>query len=143
MISLLWWLSLATVCLFICWFDLKKRVISNTSVLLLGLILVGSLVIHDSEIYLLNSALVLLIGFILWKLGVFGAGDVKLASVFTLFIHPDYQLLALVLVLVLGGLEALIYLSIKRFTPNSIAHDGLPFAIPIVCSGFFCVGASI
>lgn len=143
MIKLTWWFILTTICLFIGWRDLKSRIVSNTSVLLLGCVLLSSKVLHDSELYIVNSLLLLLLGMLLWKLGVFGAGDVKLASVFALSIDPEYLLLFLVIMLILGGIEALLYLLIKKLKPTRIVHDGLPFAIPIVLSGVFSVGASI
>jgi len=142
-VTSIWWLTLATICFCVCWRDLKSRIVTNTSVIFLGCVLLTSKIVHGSELYFVNSLLLLLLGMLLWKLGLFGAGDVKLASAFALSIDPEYLLLFLVIMLILGGIEALLYLLIKKLKPTRIVHDGLPFAIPIVLSGVFSVGASI
>ena len=139
----IWWLILATICIFICWRDYKHRVISNKSVLLLLGLLLSTAVIRDSQLYFAQALLVLLLGIVLWKFGVFGAGDIKLASTFALLIDPNYLMLTFVIMFLLGGIEALLYILIRKLKPISIVHDGLPFAIPIVISGVFGIGASI
>ncbi|WP_039958083.1 prepilin peptidase [Vibrio sinaloensis] len=139
----MWWLLVTTICLSIGWNDLQHRVVKNKSVLLLAGILAFSIFLFDSKIHLIQASLVLISGMCLWKVGVFGAGDIKLASVFAIFIAPDYSLLVLFLMLVIGGVEALLYLLIRTTYPHLIRHGGIPFAIPIVISGFFGISASI
>ena len=139
----MWWFLLTATCLFICYRDFSKRIVSNNSVLLLCCFLLSAVPIYDAQVYLLNAVGLLLLGILLWKFGVFGAGDIKLVCIFALLVDPDYLLLTFVIVFTLGGIEALLYILIKKLTPISIVHDGLPFAIPIVFGGMFGIGASI
>ncbi|WP_083794638.1 prepilin peptidase [Vibrio sp. 16] len=141
--TFIWWLILATICLFICWRDYRFRLVSNNSVLSLGCVLLSSAFINGSQIYPFTALMLFIPGLLLWRLGAFGAGDIKLICVFSLLIQPDFLLLVGVILMLLGGLEALVYILIKKFKPISIVHDGLPFAIPIVLSGVFGIGASI
>ncbi|WP_197057865.1 prepilin peptidase [Vibrio variabilis] len=134
---------MATICLYICWRDYKCRIISNASVFFLGALLTSSCFVHGSQIQILNTLVLLIPGLFLWKIGAFGAGDIKLICTFSLLIKPDLLFLTVVIVMLLGGVEALLYTLIKSINPASIVHDGLPFAIPIVCSGVFSIVASI
>jgi len=143
MLILLWWLFITTICVYICWIDVRERKISNNSVFWLCSLLFISVLIYNSEVYFCQPAIVLFCGILLWKLGIFGAGDVKLASVFSILISPDYYLLVVVMMLVLGGIEALMYIIVKKLKPTLYTQNGIPFAPPIVVSGLFGIAASI
>lgn len=143
MLLIVWWLAIVTICLYICWNDIKTRIIKNNIAVLLLIVLIPIGFVRENDLYFYQAFITLAMGFLLWKLTVFGAGDIKLASIFALFIEPSYLALVLFFMLVIGGIEALIYLAIKVIKPELIKLSGIPFSIPIVISGLFGLGASI
>lgn len=143
MLFSVWWLAIATICLYICWNDFRARIIKNQTITLLLVLLIPLGFASDKSFYFYQALITFSVGFLLWKLAVFGAGDVKLASIFALFIEPSYSALVLFIMLVIGGIEALMYLATKALKPELIKLHGIPFSIPIVISGLFGLGASI
>lgn len=75
------------------WTDLTKRVISNNTVLCLLAVIIPFSFIHHSQIFFLPALLFLFLGFLLFTLGVIGAGDIKLITVLMLSI-PTEQLIS-------------------------------------------------
>ena len=96
------------VCLLlICFFDIYKRTIPNKSVVILFICLLFSKYYGYLDFYFESLLPIFVIGLLLWKLGVWGAGDVKLIAVLSLFISPSFLLTSILIILVVGGGVAL------------------------------------
>ncbi|MZI96070.1 hypothetical protein F9817_23075 [Vibrio sp. CAIM 722] len=118
--------------------DVLYRRISNLDVII---ILITILILRLNEIdYRVTTQflLVLGLGFLVVSFGICGAGDIKLLSVLSLAIHPNWFILVVVLMLWLGGILAgSIWLFYKFRYPNQRYTGGVPYAIPIVISCSF------
>ncbi|MBE1276666.1 A24 family peptidase [Enterovibrio baiacu] len=119
--------------------DLKYRKISNFLVLTIFImcILMGikepSLSIHFHQ-----SILVLLVGLVLFRVGLLAAGDTKLFAVYSLVINPEYIQLSIVLIGFIGGIVA-VPIFVKKYFSESKADRGVPYGIPIVLSSLFSI----
>ncbi|HDR1319744.1 A24 family peptidase [Pasteurella multocida] len=110
------------------WTDLTKRVISNNTVLLLLAVIIPFSFIHHSQIFFLPALLFLFWGFLLFTLGVIGAGDIKLIAVLMLSI-PTEQLISFFFLTSCSGLMLIIIGWL--FFRESIKKRGLPYGIAI------------
>ncbi|HDR1794058.1 TPA: prepilin peptidase, partial [Pasteurella multocida] len=110
------------------WTDLTKRVISNNTVLLLLAVIIPFSFIHHSQIFFLPALLFLFLGFLLFTLGVIGAGDIKLIAVLMLSI-PTEQLISFFFLTSCSGL--LLIIIGWLFFKESIKKRGLPYGIAI------------
>ncbi|CAH1530476.1 Type IV prepilin peptidase TadV/CpaA [Vibrio owensii] len=113
--------------------DFEIRKASNRYIFFVFVLSIVSLTSSDElTTQVILTAAVFLIFFYLWMISVIGAGDVKLITSLTLGIKPELVLLYLVVIGLLGGLQALcIWLN-----TGSIGERGLPFTLPISLSGF-------
>ncbi|HDR1001233.1 prepilin peptidase [Pasteurella multocida] len=110
------------------WTDLTKRVISNNTVLWLLAVIIPFSFIHHSQIFFLPALLFLFFGFLLFTLGVIGAGDIKLIAVLMLSI-PTEQLISFFFLTSCSGL--LLIIIGWLFFKESIKKRGLPYGIAI------------
>lgn len=96
------------------------------------------------------AAISLAIGFVLFAKGIFGAGDVKLATVMLLWAGPDLAVLALFICSMIGLAMALVMLSPLRFViagaltsigqkkfGESFLAKNMPYGVAISAGGFF------
>jgi prepilin peptidase CpaA len=139
--------------------DVRERLISNRlSLLLLGMGVPHHMVTAASIAdwlaiaagALAVAAIVLLVGFALWRLGSLGGGDVKLLVAAAFFVGPDGIVVLLAGTALVGGALALAYLLgpaippvlTARFTgPDAPASGGhrrsLPYGVAIA-AGLAC-----
>lgn len=110
------------------WTDLTRRVISNNTVLLLLAVVIPFSLIHHGQIFFLPALLFLFFGFLLFSLGVIGAGDIKLIAVLMLSI-PTEQLISFFFLTSCSGL--LLIIIGWLFFRESIRKAGLPYGIAI------------
>ncbi|MGC6409039.1 prepilin peptidase [Bisgaard Taxon 45] len=110
------------------WSDLTKRVISNSTVLLLLMVIIPFSFVHHSQIFFLPALCFLFFGFLLFTLGVIGAGDIKLVTVLMLAI-PTEQLISFFFLTSCSGL--LLIIIGWLFFRESIRKAGLPYGIAI------------
>lgn len=124
--------------------DIRYRLIKNYDVLIV-LILVLLIRRNDMETaILMQSAYVLVTGFIIVSLGICGAGDVKLFAVIALGIDPTWFLLTLNLMLWLGGaLAVVMWLRNRLKQPERRTVVTIPYAVPIVVSSSVGIGLSM
>ncbi len=69
--------------------------------------------------------------FSLWLFGFIGGGDVKLISVFVVGIAPQFTVLTVCMVGILGGLQ----LGVAYMLQQQPFSRGVPYGVPIVLSG--------
>lgn len=123
------------VTVYVCWSDGQRRLIPNQIskwVLLINTIaaIAYGFIWSSLPIALLCFAVLLL----LWFANVFGAGDVKLLSAFTVGIQPDLLIPALVTIGIFGGIQlATMYLWAK-VNQFKAFKKGIPYGIPISLS---------
>tara|TARA_Y100000588_G_scaffold75937_1_gene79211 strand:- start:8974 stop:9405 length:432 start_codon:yes stop_codon:yes gene_type:complete len=126
----------------ICIFDLYKRRIPNLLIVLLFLVLVSANLIGQLNYHVSSFLVVAVSSLLLWKIGVWGAGDVKLLAVLSLFTSPDFLLTSIVVVLVVGGGVALCELLASKIW-SSRETKGVPYGLAICVGGCIGILASI
>ncbi|CCO49650.1 putative Type IV prepilin peptidase TadV/CpaA [Vibrio nigripulchritudo SOn1] len=127
----------------ICVSDIRHRRIPNKLVLLVALctlpLAFNNGFIWDSLPY---AVLLFVIGFVATVIGIWGGGDTKLLTAFAIGIHPDYLLLSVMSMFLLGGIQviimALYYRSLKTFREKGIAY-GIPIVISSTAMCFISV----
>jgi prepilin peptidase CpaA len=70
-----------------------------------------------------------LVGFLLWRMGGLGGGDVKLLVAAAFFVGPDGIIVLLVGTVLAGGVLALVHLAVGAMLPavtGLVAHSALP-----------------
>ena len=118
--------------------DVRERLIANRLVvLLLGLGLLRQmavatgftdwLAIAGSAFAL--AAVVFLVGFVIWRFGSLGGGDVKLLVAAAFFVGPDGALLLFAGTAVAGGALALAYLLVPKVLPLLVVRFAGPAAL--------------
>ncbi|WP_050778594.1 A24 family peptidase [Vibrio coralliilyticus] len=130
----LWWSIPLSLCLIlIVKEDFKKRKARNNYIVL---VFIFSIISLNSSDELTNQIILTVVIFMtffsLWAIQVMGAGDVKLITALALGIKPEFVLLYLIVIGLLGGIQALY----MWFHPGSKRNRGLPFTLPISLSGF-------
>jgi prepilin peptidase CpaA len=141
-----------TLLIYLSYQDYSYRHLSNKGVgslaLLTGVLTTLAIVSgqYESGWWLLSQPLsVLGIGFGLFVFGVCGAGDVKLLAAIAPAISPDYWLATLILIAILGGLLALLYLVYGWYYNKleQVKKRGLPYGIAIASAGSLGMTASV
>ncbi|MEZ8193858.1 A24 family peptidase [Vibrio cortegadensis] len=140
----LWWPLLATISLFVCYKDITKRTISNRVVFFVMSIcgvLNCQYGVFESVLYAIG---ILCVGFIFFNLNIIAAGDVKLLSVFSLAIAPQYLPLTLFIITLLGSLLGVAYYLYAKCTDyKKIMENGVPYGVPICLGCLFGIAASL
>ncbi|MDE1515538.1 A24 family peptidase [Vibrio misgurnus] len=129
--------------LLIAFSDIRTRKISNTTLLILALLLLLGWFSQPNWQIWPYSLTILLVGLGLFKLGVLAAGDTKLLAVLSLGIDPLYMPLTLVGIAIVGGLMALGYLLYGLVTDlQQVRQRGIPYGVPICLVGGLAVYVS-
>lgn len=81
------------------------------------------------------TSVIFFILIIIWLIGAFGAGDIKLLCAFSVGIKPELTIACLVLVGFLGGLQLVVMYLIGLMTNTNLFKKGIPYGIPISISG--------
>jgi prepilin peptidase CpaA len=120
--------------------DISVRIIRNAEVIVVFMVSGGLAVLVGNGAGLLHGMWSLLIGFVLFRLGVCGAGDVKLLTALSLAIGSQWWLPCLILMLFLGGIAAFILL-LASFVLNKpmLRQAGVPYGVPISVAGWLAV----
>ena len=129
------YIVLALILVRVVYTDIRYRVIGNADVLA---ILASIFVVHYynlSGLPFKTAGLILLIGGIIWHVGICGAGDIKLLAALSLGVDQQWFLLCFVSMLLLGGVMGISQWCIERWSQRqSLSSKGVPYAIPIVVS---------
>jgi prepilin peptidase CpaA len=83
---------------------------------------------------------ILVIGLVLFYYNLVGAGDVKLASSFSVAVKPEYQLIVALLIFILGGLVAIFQTISNRYKNKK---RGVPYGVPISLGYLLGIAASL
>ncbi len=138
----MWIIVFSILLLLVAYFDICYRVISNKLVMLVsGIVLLYTLQFQlvDQWLY---SIPVLVVGLLLWKLGVFGAGDVKLLTVLVPVFNPDYHLLIFLIIAFSGGIVAMITLLYAKLISRN-NNVTVPYGVSIALGCWLGILASL
>ncbi|HQT81312.1 MAG: hypothetical protein B7Z60_00775 [Ferrovum sp. 37-45-19] len=113
--------------------DITTRTIPNT-LIVLGMILAVFNILWGGTMSMLDMLKILVVvgwvGFLLFKIGWLGAGDIKLIMMIEMFLPLHDFLLAMLYTMVLGGVVSLGYKYVK-------SDHGVPYALAITL-GVLC-----
>ncbi|MDC5704984.1 prepilin peptidase [Vibrio europaeus] len=119
-----------------CISDHKSRTISNS--LSKTLFIINSIAAFYYD-YFFQSATTTFVIFsiliLIWLVGCFGAGDIKLLCAFTIGIKPELTIAYLVMVGLLGGVQVTIMYLVGIASSKKVFEKGIPYGIPISMSG--------
>ncbi len=122
--------SVLSIC--IIFSDVRTRTIPNY--LVLGVLITSILNAWMNGFLaqsLFSALAVFVIFFSLWLFGFIGGGDVKLVSVFVVGIAPQFTVLTVCMVGILGGLQ----LGVAYMLQQQPFSRGVPYGVPIILSG--------
>lgn len=108
--------------------DIRSRIISNRIVLLLLITIIPLSLLKYQTIFLIPALCALAIGFLIFTLGIMGAGDIKLISVLMLAI-PNNEIISFFFFTAFAGL--LLVVVGWLFFRESIKKNGLPYGVAI------------
>lgn len=138
-----WWLLLATISIFICYSDIRYRKIPNEYCLVvffLSLIIWLSSELGWERIGI--SLIVLIIGFFLFIIGVWGAGDAKLITSFSPLFEPSLLPLGFFIIASTGASIGVMQIVMSNIFNNSDNSRGIPYAVAICVGSLFTALAS-
>ena len=137
-----WVVVFSLFAVWIIYSDIRYRIISNK---LVACVLV-TVFLYSFQSGLLNQWLysipVLAIGFLLWWLGVIGAGDVKLLAVLVPAINPDFHLFTFLVVAFSGGIVAVLTLLYAKLITKK-SDITVPYGVPIALGCWLGILASL
>lgn len=141
----LWWLALlTTLCIYVCYTDIRYRVVSNQSIIWMFPLCLLMLINHGHYTSIVITGCIIVIGFTLFMYNIIAAGDIKLVATLSLAIKPEYILLSICIMLFLGGGVAILYLIYGMFTNlYKVRIRGIPYAIPICLGSLLGIAASL
>ncbi|WP_373766710.1 prepilin peptidase [Glaesserella sp.] len=122
------YLSVILLLIRLSWTDIRSRIISNNIIIILFFIILPLAWLTHGQIFIFSALMTLCAGFILFTLGVIGAGDVKLVSVLMLTISAE-QIIPFFFFTSFAGLLLIIIGWI--FFRQSIRNNGLPYGVAI------------
>ncbi|UAX43236.1 prepilin peptidase [Pasteurella canis] len=108
--------------------DIKKRIISNKIIILLLSCIIPFSLLKYNELFIVSAFIFLLLGFIVFQLGIIGGGDIKLITVLMLSV-PVEQLISFFFFTSIAGLFLIIIGWL--FFRDSIKKKGLPYGVAI------------
>ena len=124
---------------YICYGDITQRIISNKLVLI---VLVTSLLSSGlSAFAVIPMLLATLAGLLLFAIGAFAGGDIKLMLAFLPGIALQWWPVVFLLIAIIGGVMAVGYLGYGLWTKRlrAVRERGLPYGVPIAIAGFLGV----
>lgn len=119
---------IVTLLAIVCRSDIRARIIANNVVLYLCGVILPYAYLSYGEIFFLHAVATLIIGILLFRLHVIGAGDVKLLAVLMLAI-PTHWVLSFLFLISFFGLIMIILGWL--FFRHDIKTRGLPYGVAI------------
>ncbi len=113
--------------------DIRRRQIANQ--LCLAVLLLGFFQLYwgfTQSLSLLGVLLLLVLSAGLYAAGIFAGGDIKLAVALCVYFGGGLCWYFLFLVLIAGGVWALLYALWQRYSPMQQALPGMPYGVAIV-----------
>lgn len=115
--------------------DCRQRIVSNKVIFFLAFIECFLIKQHFDAISLVIAIAVLVLGIIIFSLGICGAGDIKLLFVLIPIIDHQWLLLCFTLMFALGGTLGIgLWLGNKIWPQFKLSEKGVPYAVPICIS---------
>ena len=115
--------------------DCRCRTISNKMIFIIAIVECFLVKQHFDAISLVVAVITLVLGIIIFSLGICGAGDIKLLFVLIPIIHHQWLLLCFTLMFALGGILGLgLWLGDKIWPQLKLCEKGVPYAVPICIS---------
>ena len=121
-------LSIVVLLIIISWTDINQRIISNTAVLALLIVIVPFSFLFYGDLFFSNAIASLVIGFVIFYFGIIGGGDIKLISVLMLA-TPTTNIVPFLFLTSMTGLFLIIFGCL--FFRQSIKENGLPYGVAI------------
>ncbi|WP_392564698.1 prepilin peptidase [Orbus wheelerorum] len=115
----------------ICYTDIRYRIISNKQVIVLLIIILLNYLFSNGELSYITAIIFLVIGMILFYIGVVGAGDIKLISVLLLSI-PNNEIIDFLTIMALLGLPLALIALIKKMMTKT--KTTIPYGVAISLS---------
>lgn len=138
--SLLLQLAIASMLLLLMFGDIYKRTLENKYILLLLVFILLGWFSQPNWYILPYTLMILLSGLALFIFRILAAGDTKLLVVISLGIKPEYILLTLISISVMGGIMAIGYLLYGLCTNlDTVRQKGIPYGVPISLVGGLAV----
>ncbi|MGR6831652.1 A24 family peptidase [Aliivibrio wodanis] len=137
-----WWLLLAAISCFVCYKDISERMISNRVCIAVFVMCSVFCVLTKNYHAITYSILIFIVGFTLFLINIIAAGDIKLASAFSIAVNPKYQLLVITIILLLGGVIAFSQLLWGKYRSNKNLN-GVPYGVPICIGYLLGIAASV
>ncbi|MDG3085995.1 prepilin peptidase [Vibrio hannami] len=110
----------------ICIIDFRIRTIPNKLLALVALLVVSHCFLYGQVSNLIFFIPSIIVGGIVWYIGLWGAGDAKLMAILAPLIDLDYYLTTVILILMAGGIQAIISLVALKLSdtkqPAGIAY---------------------
>ncbi|WP_114766335.1 prepilin peptidase [Vibrio rhodolitus] len=125
----------------VCFYDWNFRRIPNVIIILIFLLAVIKLLVSGDFSNFFWLAILVPILFLVWKVGIWGAGDSKLLLAFFPMINAQYYVATLCFIGLLGFITTLVFLVYKTVN-KKIKFNTVPYGIPIALSCFLTSIAS-
>ncbi|WP_443088454.1 prepilin peptidase [Vibrio sp. LaRot3] len=126
----------------VCYFDWRYRIIPNWLCLLILLLSIYSIVVTKSSFEWFNFVILVPVSLLVWKVGIWGAGDSKLLLAFFPMIDSQYYLSTMIYIGFAGFVTVIAFLISKKFSDKN-KFNSVPYGIPIALSCFITSVASI
>lgn len=115
--------------------DCRYRTISNKMIFIIAIVECFLVKQHFDAISLAVAVITLVLGIIIFSIGICGAGDIKLLFVLIPIIHHQWLLLCFTLMFALGGILGIgLWLGDKIWPQFKLSEKGVPYAVPICIS---------
>lgn len=115
--------------------DCRYRTISNQTIVVIAIVECFLVKQHFDLISLVVAVITLVLGIIIFSLGICGAGDIKLLFVLIPIIDHQWLLLCFTLMFALGGILGVgLWLGDKMWPQFKLSEKGVPYAVPICIS---------
>ncbi|WP_342608978.1 prepilin peptidase [Vibrio tritonius] len=115
--------------------DCRHRIVGNNMIFFIIIIDCFLVKQYFDAISLAVAVITLVLGIIIFSLGICGAGDIKLLFVLIPIIDHQWLLLCFTLMFALGGILGVgLWLGDKFWPQFKLSEKGVPYAIPICIS---------
>ncbi len=143
-VKIVFFIVMTILSFYISYRDIRYRIISNITVISVGVISLILLNITNNNTSYQHLLVIIVIGFVLFKLKWIAAGDVKLFAAFSLAISSRYIVLSCYIIVLSGGVLAILCLIYQRiYCHNRNIIKGVPYGVAICIGSLFGTAASL
>ena len=143
-LEFVWIVAFSALSLWTMYSDIRYRVIPNTLIVCVLITVIIFCIQSASLNQCLYSIPVLIIGLVLWRLGVVGAGDVKLLVAFIPAVDPIFHVFTFLIIAFSGGIVAVItFLYAKLIKKKKYSDITVPYGVSIALGCWLGILASL